>query len=225
MNVSVTIPQLFYDLIARVIPGFVFLVALNLELSGTGYQVIKWPTSSDSSMAVIFNSLGYCILCYVIGWVLLSLKFCCQKLLPLALKFCGLKKGKVKDEPKAKSNLESDSPLSSEMFQWIRLENEAAGFRLAKLRAEARMLETSWYGMVCILLFTIVILILRLILDRNKFIPCFQPSVLGWILRFFIPVVIVVAFWIREKRAWEYYYKNIEMIYNIMLEMSPRTKQ
>ena len=201
MNMSVTIPQLFYDVIARVVPGFVFLVALNLELSGTGLQVIERPTSSDNTIAVVFNSFGYCIVCYVIGWVL------------SALTFCGLR-DEVEQECRNKLNLNEDSMSFSEMYQRIRFKNEAAGFRIAKLRAESRMLETSRSGMVYILLIAIGLLHI----SRCGWISSFQPSSLEWALRICVPIVIALALRKRERPAWKNYYANVYSVYTILFE-------
>ena len=64
MKLSVTIPQIFYDLIARVLPGFLFLFVLNLELSGPGVGVVAvFPPSLDNSMVIVVNTLVYGILC------------------------------------------------------------------------------------------------------------------------------------------------------------------
>jgi len=201
MNMSVTIPQLFYDVIARVVPGFVFLVALNLELSGTGLQVIERSTSSDNSIAVVFNSLGYCIVCYVIGWVL------------SALTFCGLR-DEVEKRRRTKLNLNKDSMSFSAMYQRTRLKNEAAGFRIAKLRAEARMLETSRSGMAYIFLIAIGLLHL----SRCGWISSFRPSSLEWALRIGVPIVIALALRKRERRAWKNYYANVYSVYTILFE-------
>lgn len=205
MNMSVTIPQVFYDVIARVVPGFVFLVALNLELSGTGLHVIEQPTSSDNTIAIIFNSFGYCIVCYMIGWVL------------SALTFCTLRKD-IEKKCRNKLHLTDEYISYSEMYQRIRLRNEAAGFRIAKLRAEARMLETSRSGLVYILLIAVGILCV----NWCGWIPSFQPSRFERVLRIGVPIVIGSALWKREKPAWENYHVNVYSVYKILFGFIPK---
>ena len=72
MNVTaVTIPQLFYDFIARVIPGF-FLSALFLlffPVLSEDYLPEAF-TASDNFISSFFKAAGYLIICYIIGWIL-----------------------------------------------------------------------------------------------------------------------------------------------------------
>jgi len=133
MSISITIPQLFYDLIARVIPGFLFLLMLGFEFSGTKIKVIPSGVLNNS-LAVIMLAIVCLVLSYLMGWVLLAFTF-------------------LSDEEKTKihhERLEKRIVSIQEMYHRIRIKNEAVGFRILKLRAEARMLESSRTGMIFI---------------------------------------------------------------------------
>lgn len=205
MKISVTIPQIFYDLIARVVPGFLFLLMLNFELSGTGIEVIQLAAASNNSMVILLNALVYAVLSYLMGWML------------LAFTFFSFEKGVRKEH---KSKLSANSPSMSEMYHSIRIENEAVGFRIVKLRAEARMLETSRTGMVYIFVISLGLLLL----SRLGSFPLFSQPLWVWGIKLCIPIVLAVAFWKCERRAWNNYYGNIPKNYEILFETKVRKK-
>jgi hypothetical protein len=196
MKISVTIPQVFYDLIARVLPGFLFLLMLSFEFSGAGIEVIQF--SSSNSMAIVVNTLVCGVLSYVMGWVLLAFTFCSVE-------------ARVREEHE--SRLDEDAPSMSDMYYKIRIWNEAVGFRIVKLRAEARMLETSRTGMVYIFLISIGLLLL----SRLGSLPLFNQPVLVWATKLCIPAILAVAFRKCERRVWNNYYGNIPKNYGILL--------
>lgn len=203
MKLSVTIPQIFYDLIARVLPGFLFLLMLNFELYGTRVEIIQLASSSSNSMAVFLNALVYAILSYFMGWIL------------LAFTFRSFEK-RVRKEHESKLN--ENSPSMLEMYYSIRIKDEAVGFRIVKLRAEARMLETSRTGMV----YVFVISLGLLLLSRLGLVPLFSQPYLVWGIKLCIPIVLAVAFWKCERRAWNNYYGNIPKSYEILFETRVR---
>jgi hypothetical protein len=205
MKISVTIPQIFYDLIARVVPGFLFLLMLNFELSGTGIEVIQLAASSSSSMAILLNALVYAVLSYLMGWTL------------LAFTFCGVG-NRVREEHESKLN--ENSPSMWEMYQSLRIKNEAVGFRIVKLRAEARMLETSRTGMVYIFIISLGLLLL----SKLGLFPLFSQSPLAWGTKLCIPIVLAVAFRKCERRMWNNYYRNIPKNYEILFETKVTNK-
>ena len=207
MKVAVTIPQIFYDLIARVVPGFLFLLALNFQLSATGVEVIQLPTSSSNSIALVLYALVYGILSYLMGWVLLAFTF-------------GSLRDRIKEKLKSELNLEEDSISISEMYQRVRIKDEAVGFRIVKLRAEARMLETSRTGM----LYISAILLGLLAISKLALIPSPDWSRLTWGIRLCVPIVLAVAFRKLERRAWNNYFGNIIINYEILFETRVRKK-
>lgn len=206
MKLSVTIPQMFYDLIARVVPGFLFLLMLNFELSGTGIVVIQLATSSSNSMAIILNALVYGVLSYLMGWVLLAFTF-------------GSVEKRTREEHESKLN--EDSLSMSEMYHGIRIKSEAVGFRIVKLRAEARMLETSRTGMVYIFVISLGLLLL----SKLGLFPSFSQSPLAWGIKLCIPIILAVAFRKCERRTWNNYYGNIPKNYEILFETRVRSRQ
>lgn len=164
------IPQAFYDLIARVIPGFIFLFMLKFALLRTefsfGYIDIV-PTGTW--FGALFNGIGYIIICYLLGWFLRP--FSTYK----------LESGKCAAE---------GEPSLDEMYHMIRLENEAAGFRIAKLRAEVRMLACASAGMWLVLVFTAILFMSSLLgwIELYAHLPWY------WVFKFAIPLALAIAF-------------------------------
>lgn len=178
MNVSVTIPQLFYDLIARVLPGCLFLFMLKFTVSGTGLSLKQFEVvPSNTSMGILVNGVGYLILCYFTGWVL------------RAFSFFGFEY-KVDQLLQKSPDSRSDSLSLYEKYHKIRLKNEAAGFRIVKLRAEARMLEASRTGMC----FIFAISAILLFLSKLSLVTVSAQSNWTWLLKLFIPVILALAF-------------------------------
>jgi 8-oxo-dGTP pyrophosphatase MutT (NUDIX family) len=205
MNISVTIPQIFYDLIARVIPGFLFLFMLNFILSGTKFEV-SVSVSSDGSMAILTNAVVYVILSYLAGWMFRAATF-------------GSVRDEVKKEHESKLTLQGNLPSMSKMYQKIRIENEAVGFRIVKLRAEARMLETSRTGMIYITLISLCLLLGQLVLSTSL-----KQSPVIWGTKLCIPAVLAIAFRKCERRAWNNYFGNILANYEILFKTNVRNK-
>ena len=102
------------------------------------------------------------------------------------------------------------------MYQYIRLRNESAGFRLVKLRAEARFYEASRTIAIVNALVIIIILIEVLIWDKN-FISYYEFHYWLWFIHLNINVIIAWLFYLQEKPAWKRYYGNITTIYLILL--------
>lgn len=205
MNIFVTIPQLFYDLIARIIPGFLFLFMLGFELSGTGAELIPQGVLSSNSIATILMAIAYGVLFYLMGWVLRAFTF---------LSVGETVKGKY--ESKAK-----DAIPISEMYNRIRIENEAVGFRITKLRAEVRMLEASRVGMV----FVFVISTGLLLLNAPALFPMIGQSALEWGFKLGVPLILALAFRMCEERAWDKYYDNVTNHYKILFKTGTAKQQ
>ena len=59
----VTIPQVFYDIIARVLPGCLFLFVLRFEFSAANLRFARIIGSPNGSLgSSIVNGIGYLVL-------------------------------------------------------------------------------------------------------------------------------------------------------------------
>ena len=98
------------------LPGFLFLVGLRACLAGT--RVDPSPVlavQSATSVGNVLEGLGFLVLCYFSGWLLRGVRW---------------------------PNVQPDeSPEFRTMYQRVRLQHPESGFRIVKLRAEARLLE------------------------------------------------------------------------------------
>ena len=139
MSMIVTIPQLFYDLIARVLPGYLFLIMLRVSLYGTGFSFEQFEiVQSVTSVGAILNGLSLLVVCYFVGWMLRSVSL-------RGVEHVGVR---LLQEGGARPDL---SEMATKFLK-IRLKNETVGFRIRKLGAEARMFEASRTGM-CLIFF------------------------------------------------------------------------
>lgn len=196
MQVSVTIPQFFYDLIARAIPGFMFLLMVGLISYGTGTEVLVQGLLSSSAAAALLLALMGGIFSYLMGWVLYSFKLWSFR-------------KKATDEFAAKVE-----PSLSEMYNHIRIEDDNIGFRITKLRAEARMIETLRVGM----LYVVLIAGGLWILSATALLPVTGQTLPLWLLKVLVPAILALAFGKLEKEAWDKYCGNVVSHYKILFE-------
>lgn len=133
------IPEIFFDLIARVVPGGVGLVAYLL-LSGKSWQSCL-DTSLGSSLA---GSLSVAILIFLVAAYLVG-----QLLSPAAK----LVQRIGEDLP----NWIREKVPKAEDYDWLRLHYPAAGDQCAKIRAEFTMHN----GLAVVLLLTAIAYPLR----------------------------------------------------------------
>lgn len=122
MNFSLTIPSVFYDLIARVIPGYVLVLLTRLFIPSL-YDRVRTvlDVQPAEGFAALASMLGFTVVCYLLGWLLHG----------AALLMRIEKWGRPKKPEKL--FVQYDKVLA---------ENEQLGYRTMKLRAEASMLET-----------------------------------------------------------------------------------
>lgn len=140
MNLSVTIPQVFYDLIARVLPGFFFFFLFKTVVYDTSITInVLKNTGSENFISSLGNGLGYLFIFYLVGWLLHAFTFCSYE-------------KKIKNKFEKKINEENEKKQEStsftDMYQILRIINPNVGFRIVKLRAEARMIECTRTGMI-----------------------------------------------------------------------------
>ena len=110
---------------------FLVIFVLYLVLNNTGINLSIIPSvASTDFIASLFGGIGYAIICYFVGWLLTAFTW-------------GSYNSKVKNQ----HIKDLSERTMREMYHKIRLANPSEGFRIIKLRAEARMLEASRTGM------------------------------------------------------------------------------
>ncbi len=204
MNISVTIPQLFYDFIARILPGFLFLFMLNFELATVNINISDFVfiDSSANSMATFINALGFVVLSYFGGWILSAFIF--SDMENFFREYCS-------HNEKTYSMYEL-----YDMQHKIRLKSESAGFRIVKLRAEARMLESSAIAMFM----TVGITLLLFSLFKLSLTEFYNQSYLTWFFKLIIPLVMAMSFQRLGKKAWDRYFGNVINHFEIIFEQA-----
>ena len=164
MSLSV-IPQIFYDLIARVIPGFVMII--------TWYLTIVGPSEAINTIKIVYSkqdksNFWLAVLLFILSYVL---SFILDELWPLFRKIRKIirkiTKGQ-KEKDKEKERIESciaennkirkcfgESELEFENKDWpsfwviyghLRLYSQSEVYRLLKLRAEAQLCTILFIG-------------------------------------------------------------------------------
>ena len=200
MKISVTIPQLFYDIIARVLPGFLFYCILQFLLMGYNFSVLTIiHISGINFIATIWSGIGLIIIFHITGVVLTSFIFeSYQK--------------KVKNEFENTVNEKYNDLSVNDLYQCIRLKNEAAGFRLVKLRAEARFLDIS-RSMLCYIGGTFIVY--NTIIWLTK-IDWPNQSIQFFIFKCIALIIMIFGFRHQEEKSWKRYYGNVVRLYPII---------
>lgn len=170
MKVENIIPQVFYDLIARFIPGLIILFCAELVQYGPD-QIIQSITSLIGSkdqgveisfyLFLIVGVLSYSIALVAMGfWTLLSrisrrsnlvfLKdndkrwLSIKETLKTDIKIAGCNLGFVSD------NKQEDIPSMAFIYDFVRLRSPEVGSRLVKIRAECHMCAVLITGLIAI---------------------------------------------------------------------------
>jgi hypothetical protein len=188
MSISIVIPQIFYDIIARVLPGYLFLFSLGASIYNDIYWFGRVGNPQDNSWYILFIMMEVFILSYFAGWILRTIS--CYG---------------MDDMMMAKMIARKDRPTIKEKYQIIRLKNPDAGFRIIKLRAEIRMLEASRNGFVLVILISIM----QLIADKSDISPAFIGKIILFLL-------LALVFQKAIRPAFDNYIGNIESIYEII---------
>jgi hypothetical protein len=200
MKFSIVIPQLFYDLIARILPGFFFLTLVLLSLPElTRYLYPHVIISGDNFVASLGRVVGYAAICYFLGQLFFAFTW-----------------GSKRKAIRKRYEEEIGSKSINEKYQRIRLVHPPSGFRIVKLRAEARMFEATRTAMVAIIILTIVYLCILLILAISESYSINKVTWLRSLIGLLIAMVSLYGFYKREEKAWENYYGNINIIYKIL---------
>jgi len=211
MKFSLTVPQLFYDVIARVLPGFFFLILLKVLMQDTGISLEVFRISpTDNAVMTLGYGLGYLFIFYLTGWLLEASVFLSTE-------------KKIKHKFNRQINYENvwlgENIKIDDMFQLLRLRHPEAGFRVVKLRAEARMLESTRCAMYFIILTFLVICLL----GYSGFFVIERISPLSWGIKFIVPLIIFERLRKLEKPAWKRYFGNVSRIYKLIsMEMKAK---
>jgi hypothetical protein len=203
MNISVVIPQLFYDAIARVIPGAVALVLA--EVYGSIFLIsAESKLGQYSLIEALGRGVELAIIAYVIGWILSGLTW--PTFHP---------SDKANAPPSQESGKSDNGELSSRnKYQWIRLAHPEAGYRIVKLRAEAKMLESIRSAFVLSSIVAIILLVAtQLDFSKLKNEAFILPLTLMLITSFGSALVIYNRI---EREAWNRYTGNIASIYQLL---------
>ncbi len=199
MSFSFTVPQLFYDLIARVIPGSVFLFNLRLLFTRAGINISNSQLfPADHAMGIAGNIFVFVILAYFCGWILKFYSF---------FGYDWYNKKMIAEQH------EENKAASFEKFQKIRIMNETAGFRIAKLKAECRMLEATRTGVVFL---SIIYGVLTLLDKINIFNTEYNHNDFYNYLLLLIPILIVVALQLSIKPAFNRYIGSINDVHDVL---------
>ncbi len=178
MNLQIAIPQLFYDLIARVVPGLFFLKSLEIVL-----RIDLLSAEPRNSVESTFAGLVYVAGCYVTGWLLATAH---------GRRF-------REREPRLMSLPPSCPPTHWDRvrkYDLVRLIAPETGMRIVKLRAERRMLQASSVGALAVAF----ILGLTLCIDWLEGAAS-RMSVRHAITRFIVLLAIYGALWVLARRV------------------------
>ena len=189
MSISIIIPQIFYDIIARVLPGYLFIFTLGTSIYNDAFWFNQFECSQTNSFYIFFIIINIFILSYFAGWILRTISY------------HGM------DHMIAK--IKQDSPTIGEKYQMIRFKNPDAGFRIIKLRAEVRMLEASRNGLILISMLSI----LQFIIDKSDLS---SPILWIFVTKFIVLLLLAMIFQKAIGPAFHNYIGNISSVYELM---------
>jgi hypothetical protein len=197
------IPQIFYDIIARVVPGVTVLLVAYLVYSGAAISantlrnVLHWFSSVDSPNTFVF--LTFMLASYVLSTVIGQIASLLE--LPFKSSFqhqFDQAAQKVADDFNKTFSLGISKdvfPSIAIMYDYIRLHDPGSGSRLVKLRAESHMCRNLAVGLV-------MVVILDFILDFAVRGPSERTGSL-WI-RIAVLTAVVCFLWTYARRRGFY---------------------
>ena len=229
MNLDL-VPQIFYDLIARVIPGFVLILAWYLTVRGPNKALREMIRILSNQNLTNFWSLSLLIVVsYVLGFILKELwSLTIQNLIS---KRTIKNRRKYKNDAIAQYNRarkclgkpalgfkRKELPATHTMFDDVRRDSSSEGHRLLKLQAEAHLCEALFTGFVLLPIINTVLWYKELtvfMFDRTVWALAQQREIacivqLGafilhravWELAL---VVVLVSLWRARKRSAQFY--------------------
>lgn len=169
MNIGLLVPQVYYDLIARILPGLTILASSFFIWKGESitaqdiFAVLSWFTSKGSHS--IFTLFSFLIISYMLSLILDGLGKCLEHIEILSKKFLkrgydDIKKEALNDFRKIKPiRLPYEFPGTAIMYDIIRMKKPELGARLVKLRAEFHMCRILILGWFIFLIINLIIII------------------------------------------------------------------
>jgi hypothetical protein len=130
MSSTTLVPGIFYDIIARIIPGYCLLwqiryIAELYKLSTLHLFLIE----KDTTYKTFSDAIGFLLLCYLAGWALRG----------IILFICKIKKIDRLFNPISEMTKERK-------YHWLKIQKTDVGNRLLKARAESSMLQAVGIG-------------------------------------------------------------------------------
>lgn len=206
MNVQVTIPQLFYDLIARVIPGFFFLKTWEIVF---GQEALGFE-SANNWAEVTFSGIAFIAICYLIGWLLSSPAYFFEMLKSHSLKNY--------DASKIQGNPEKWGDHTK--YDWVRLFHEPTGYRIVKLRAERRMLKSALAGAVLIIILILLSPFLSYLKDMEGLFEVDYPF-----LKSIVLALVIMGFMVGVFKLNMQYYRSVRNHFWLLWQMKQDEKK
>lgn len=176
MDIGSLIPQLFYDVIGRIIPGATLLASTLILFEGPEKalrHLATWSNPPDANISIALVLIGNMLAAHILATLLGGIWFrvfrikCDRKLMGLGkhLNAWG-KRGEDNVEQRFNQILDDDYPETDNirkmksatdriayMYDYVLLHCPKAGARIAKLRAEQHMSGVLMIGFVVLILF------------------------------------------------------------------------
>ncbi len=174
------VPQLFYDLIGRLVPGMVLLLSFGIVYAGPTYALSSIePLLSGRNLSFGFwTFLVLIMVSYVVSIVLSGLW---DGVTELFHRFFTVVKALLNHSSTKGNNKEDDSeyPSHSLMYDIIRLKAPDVGARLVKLRAESRLPKVLIAGWIILAVVNLYLLIRNPSVERTLLEGVLILSILG----------------------------------------------
>lgn len=197
------VPQIFYDLIARVVPGLVIVIAWYMAVLGPDRAI---ATISKNQNILDFWAFALLVtLSYILGFILdelwsLTFKRIKRKIIKGKkegyIRSCIDENNKVRERfGESKIEFEDkDLPSVYAMHDHLRLYSDSEAYRLLKVRAEARLCEALFIGF----LFLPIVNILFWLNNSRLFI--LDRAVLELVV-----ILAILTFWRGSNRFENFY--------------------
>ena len=200
MNISIIIPQVFYDVIARIMPGFFFCVLALLSFPEWKDYLSPLAHAGEINLAEsVGHGVVYAALCYLLGWL-----------------FSAYQLGSKREDTREKHQIIAGNKSFKKMYQWIRLSHPTAGFRIVKLRAEARMFQATRTATIVVVVLAVAYVVVLLAFFSPSVWPLDRAFWLRPLLGVLIAVLSFFGFGRCEEKAWNYYWGNVLVVYDAL---------
>ncbi len=178
------IPQVFYDLISRIIPGFIgiFLIGISTEIQLHKFPALIFKGSETFQNYGLFLFLFWIVAAYLLGQVIalfsslyeqIVVKNMFPKYFNILYQSLFVKDIFAKREKDILMNEVKDEKKDERIIQlkiwawydWLRVNHSEAGARCAKVRAEYRMHA----GISVVMTFTVLLHLISHVIYHTKF--------------------------------------------------------